>query len=328
MTEKPNPDVQPAETAPATRFERFVRFWSRPQITTVAAVLAAIHFVPGRAPLAFAWGMSQTTFAEAPLLASGTILCFYVAPFLAVVFSLLYTICGRGAFNRFLGAAVCVFALYASVWPARGVCRHFEQNQANRLYERFERAVYAADAPEAERIAEKIAELPNRILPLKSKNLYRAALDELNGDDEAAASRYWGLQGDADSLEARARYRLGQNAEAFAAYCRFAEKSAPASGVAAKSEGLRNRALEIAKRRVLFFNGENERSPLESFADYAEFLRFIETEFAKTDDPAKYEKAVQFWRDAEKIDVSAPFEHGSDYFRKLKKPRLLTDDEL
>ncbi len=310
MTEKPNLDALPAETAPATRAARFARFWSRPDIL-VFAIYFALLIIPGLF-LMFGWSTSMATFAEAPpylkIWILGAILCFYVGPFLAVVFSFLFTLCRSEIRPRLLGAVVLVATLFAAALPFRSVCNEISHLRKLRLYERFDRAVFAADGAEAQKIAEKLDDY----LRFRSSALYDGAARESSGDYSGALEVYKVLNDKAVSLQARTLYRLDRRADAFAAYCRFAEKAEPSN------EALRPVALAAAKRRVLLYGDANERSPLDPFADYAEFLRFVKTEFAKTDDPAKYETAVQFWRDAEKIAPLAAIE----------RPKLREDDAL
>ncbi len=335
----------PEKLDSAETSEPFVSFFGEPLFLYASIFFLPVHFFVGFPALFGLKGeIWRFLYDDASNPVAYVILFGVYAPFISVVVSRLYTLAHAAEpAPRGVGQTVFVLSLLASIAPALLLldCRPQLAKAAkqDRLAAQFERAVFDGDAATALKIAEEAAPVGDDMSRRLDYRL-RGIAFELNGEYEKSLDVYRARR-DSPSLEARALYRANRAAEAFDAYCYFAdltllrvgearvklenkEKSrysvpgvvceAPTAEETLEQE--RKILFEAAKRRVLFFNGGNRRSPLEPFADYAEFLRFIEAEFAKTDDPLEYKNAVQFWRDVENVPLTDA----------LDKPRRVEDD--
>ncbi len=320
------PETSVPPVAPESSASRFRRFWARDRILWIAVALDAL-FLPNFF-LIFPLATAQLDLFDASLGYQIAILVaffFFFGPIFATILGGLFILCRyRGRFRRVVAllvfAAASAFFLYLpifAIWDGIAIRR------TARLYADFERAVLDGNADAATKFAQEMEARKNYSLlyPGVSSTNARGIALELNGELDASLDVYKTCAFRSVSRPARVYYRLGRRADAFAAYCRLADE-------ALKFNDDRAVALEAAKRRVLFFEGGDKRSPLEPFADYSEFLRFIEEEFAKTADPTPFENAVQFWRDAAEIDVSAPAPSldGSTHFGLTRTPFRFQSD--
>ena len=149
---------------------------------------------------------------------------------------------------------------------------------------------------------------PDNEMFLNDAHFMKANAAEMAGDYDAASASYAAYKaGRSDSnrgcvvtSEPRLAYKQGKTDEAFRGYCElFAlEEEGSTTGAAASEPARLNRLRfpKTAKSTILLLDYAEKDRVLSPFAEYADFLTFIETEFKAQDEPKERAETTAFFR--------------------------------
>ena len=162
-----------------------------------------------------------------------------------------------------------------------------------RQYVKFAQAVQNRDKAKALSLANGIRGFKGVPYNPGSKYICLGIAYELNGEYEKSLRQYQIIDVGAYSFCARVYYKE-------LAICQY-ENAVKLYSVT--PEQAKDACRGLIKRRVLFFN-EDQNSPV--FNGYGSFLDWLNRQYEQTEAPEKYERAVQFLRDAESAETSGP----------------------
>lgn len=145
---------------------------------------------------------------------------------------------------------------------------------------------------------------PNNELFLREGRFTKALAAEMSGEYDVASASYAAYKADRAhskkrgcvvTSEPRLAYKKGKMDEAFRGYCElFAlEKEDSSSGKPALNP---LRFPKTATSIILHLDYAEQDRVLSPFAEYSDFLTFMEEEFKAQGDPAKYAEAMEFFR--------------------------------
>ncbi|MBR0224970.1 MAG: hypothetical protein IJL92_02800 [Thermoguttaceae bacterium] len=293
-----------------------------------------IHVHPVLLSGDFFWSSFLTFEDLSPLNKVVAVLCWLgmLAPLVAFTIVLVSLVkCRRfwGVLGRTCFMALCLLFFWPVFCELALGATHF---LSARQYSDFAGAVEAREPERAIRIADSLkVRRPAGYYDygLRAKSVCQGLAHELDGEYETARQCY----GDCDltpgsgttflySCHARVFYKEGKLFEAFQAYCGLAELAMQTRNDFLRLSVEPSRADEIcaqlAKRRVLLWDGKRSGAPIAPFDDYDAFLTFIESEYEKVEEPEAYKSAVDFWREIAPVDiaVNAPLCRPIDALRK------------
>ena len=180
--------------------------------------------------------------------------------------------------------------------------KKFDENCAA-FQNAFERGAYDEALSFACACEEAGRDFPNNKMFLQDAHFMKARACEMTGDYDGASASYAahkagnadGSRGCVVTSKPRLAYKRGKMDEAFRGYCElFAlEKEGSPSGKPALN---RLRFPKTATSTILLLDYAEKDRVLSPFAEYSDFLTFMEEEFKAQDEPAKYAEAMEFFR--------------------------------
>lgn len=186
---------------------------------------------------------------------------------------------------------LAAFALFLQLIPALPALWHGDGGV--NAVKKCRQAIVSDNGTDAVTWAQKFAEQsPNNVLIPTMK----AYSFELVGDYDRALNLYFDVYYvwlDRQLPSARIAYKKGEFQEAFIHYSKWVEHKTIGSD-----------PQDLARVRLQFYQkitGEiEEEVALSPFNDYSVFLSFAEKEFASIEEPEKYEKSMEFFREVDR----------------------------
>ncbi|MBQ9127441.1 MAG: hypothetical protein IJY15_06755, partial [Thermoguttaceae bacterium] len=142
---------------------------------------------------------------------------------------------------------------------------------------------------------------PDNEMFLSDAHFMKAEAAEMTGDYDVASACYAAYKagrpdinrGSVITSGPRLAYKQGKTDEAFRGYCELF-----AAGTAASEPARLNRLRfpKTAASTILLLDYAEKDRVLSPFAEYADFLTFVETEFKAQDEPEKYAETMEFFR--------------------------------
>ena len=133
----------------------------------------------------------------------------------------------------------------------------------------------------------------------------KARAYEMTGDYDAASKSYAALRffeadpsrGCEVTSEPRLAYKQGKRSKAFRGYCELFASEKEGS----PSKKLNRRRFPKTATSTILLSGYGDKDRvLSPFAEYADFLTFMEAEFKAQGEPAEYAEAMEFLRSCAK----------------------------
>lgn len=285
-------------------------FWKKNIPWLIPCLLLFIH------PLSlfglFGIAMSQQSFGEMSFYSKTvTILgCFGLfAPLLAAIFALVFVKYWHSRRLRCVQVFLFLICLVCSVFPMKVIQRNVNSYRTKRQYVNFVQAVQNLDKNRAFSLANKIRRFTGDSCYPSSKFICLGIAYELNGEYENCLKQYQMIGNGMYSFYGRVYYKQKRYTDSFEAYCQLAELAIDQCENVSKNYSVAPKQAKavcwkLVKQRVLFFNEEQKNSALMPFDDYDSFLNFLNRQYEQMEEPKKYERAIQFLRDAAKTDVS------------------------
>lgn len=142
---------------------------------------------------------------------------------------------------------------------------------------------------------------PDNEMFLNDARFMKAEAAEMAGDYDVASASYAAYKagcpepnrGCVITSEPRLAYKQGKTDEAFRGYCELFALGEPASEPARLN---RPRSPKTATATILLLDYAERDRVLSPFAEYADFLTFMEAEFKAQDEPEKYAGTMEFFR--------------------------------
>ena len=283
--------------------------WKSDLLWLIPSLALLIH--PLSIFILFGIAMSQQPFSQMPFYlktaAAFGYFGFYAPPLAALVLliSVKYWVS-----RRLYLAPLCLFLACSafSIFPVIVIQKNVNSYLTERQYVKFAQAVQNRDKAKALSLANGIGGFKGVPYNPGSKYICLGIAYELNGEYEKSLRQYQIIDVGAYSFCARVYYKQERYADAFNAYCQLAELAICQYENAVKlysvtPEQAKAACRGLIKRRVLFFN-EDQNSPV--FNGYGSFLDWLNRQYEQTEEPEKYERAVQFLRDAASAETSGP----------------------
>lgn len=260
----------------------------------------------------FGIAMSQQSFGEMSFYSKTiTIISYFglFAPLLAAIFTLVFVKYWHSRRLHCVQIFLFLICFVCSVFPMKVIQSKVNSYRTKRQYINFVQAVQNLDKKNAFSLANKMRRFQGVPYDPSSKCVCLGIAYELNGEYENCLKQYQMIDKGMYSFYGRVYYKQKRYADAFVAYCQLAELAIDQCENVSKiysvaSEQAKVVCCQLVKQRVLFFHEEQKNSVLMPFNNYDSFLNFLNRQYEQMEDPKKYERAIQFLRDAANIDTS------------------------
>ena len=235
----------------------------------------------------------------------------------------------------------CAFGLGAFSVFATQVAGRFAQS--NKFYKNseafrnaFERGAYAEAFLRACACEAAGRDFPNNEMFLSYGLYIKAKAAEMTGDYDVASESYaaykvvggYSDEGCVVTYEPRLAYKQGKKNEAFRGYCdlfALEEEGLPSGEAASEPARLnRRRSPKTATSIILLLDYAEKDRVLSPFAEYADFLTFMEAEFKAQGEPTGRVETMEFFRSLAKDADGDNGENGGG--ERSVSPNLELDD--